>query len=54
MTELEKALEFNQQIKQAVSIVYNSLNQGQQKQILKDEDAKAVLVRYGIVEAENE
>lgn len=54
MTELEKAIEFNKQTKEAVSIVYNSLNQGQQKQILKDEDAKAVLVRYGIVEAENE
>lgn len=49
MTELEKALEFNKQTKEAVSIIYNSLNQGQQKQIAKDPAAKAVLERYGVI-----
>lgn len=49
MTELEKALAFNQQTKEAILAIYNALNQGQQKQVEKDPAAKAVLERYGIL-----
>lgn len=49
MTELEKAIEFNNQTKKAILTIYNALNQGQQKQIAKDPAAKAVLERYGIL-----
>ncbi len=49
MTELEKALAFNSQTKEAILAIYNALNQGQQKQIEKDPAAKAVLERYGIL-----
>lgn len=49
MTELEKAIEFNKQTKEAILAIYNALNRGQQKQIEKDPAAKAVLERYGIL-----
>lgn len=49
MTELEKALAFNNQIREAILAIYNTLNQGQQKQVEKDPAAKAVLERYGII-----
>lgn len=49
MTELEKAIEFNKQTKEAILTIYNALNQGQQKQVEKDPAAKAVLERYGII-----
>lgn len=34
--------------KEALQIVYDSLNQGQQKKILKDEAVKALFDRYGV------
>ena len=49
MTELEKAIEFNKQTKEAILAIYNALNRGQQKQVEKDPTAKAVLERYGIL-----
>ena len=49
MTELQKAIEFNNQIKGAILTIYNALNQGQQKQVEEDPAAKAVLQRYGII-----
>ena len=36
--------------KEALSIVYESLNQGQQKKLLKNEKVKALLVLYGVIE----
>ena len=50
MTELEKAKAFNQSIKDALTTVYNALNQGQQKQLLKDEKVKELFDRYHVVE----
>lgn len=32
----------------ALQTVYNALNQGQQKKIVKDEGVKAVFDRYGV------
>ena len=34
--------------KNALQTVYNSLNQGQQKKILKNEDVKALFDLYGV------
>ena len=34
--------------KNALQIVYDSLNQGQQKQIIKHEEVKALFDRYGV------
>lgn len=34
--------------KEALQIVYDALNQGQQKKLLKDEQVKALFDRYGV------
>lgn len=34
--------------KSALQTVYDSLNQGQQKKIIKDSDVKALFDRYGV------
>lgn len=34
----------------ALQVVYDSLNNGQQKKLLKNEEVKKLLVRYGVVE----
>lgn len=36
--------------KEALTTVYESLNQGQQKKLLKNEKVKALLVFYGVIE----
>lgn len=35
--------------KNALQLVYDSLNQGQQKKILKEEAVKALFDRYGVI-----
>ena len=52
MTELERAIAFNQEIKTALLTVYEALNHGQQKKLLKDEHVKAMFDRYGIFATE--
>ena len=49
MTELDKAKAFNNQMREAVSAIYNSLNTEQQNSILEDPNVKSVLLRYGII-----
>lgn len=48
MSELEKALAFNQEIKEALLTVYLALNQGQQQKIIENETVKALFDRYGV------
>lgn len=52
MSELEKALEFNRRIKEALSTVYSALNHGQQIQLMKDEKVKELFERYGVSRAD--
>ena len=48
-TELNQAVEnCRAQTKEALQIVYDALNQGQQKQIVKDEKVKALFELYGV------
>ena len=49
MSELEKALAFNREIKAALLTVYQALNHGQQQKLLKNETVKALFDRYGVV-----
>ncbi len=44
----EQALEYNLRLKEALQLIVNELNQGQQKKIAKDPKVKALLDRYGI------
>lgn len=48
-TQLEaKTAEVIDETKTALQTVYDSLNQGQQKKIVKDEKVKALFDRYGV------
>lgn len=50
MSELtDKVLVYNREIKDALQTVYNALNQGQRKKLLKSEVVKAMFDRYGVV-----
>ena len=48
MTLVEKVIAYNLEIKTALQTMYNALNQGQQKKILKDEKVKTLFERYGV------
>lgn len=45
----EKVLDYNREVKDALQTVYNELNQGQRKKLLKSEVVKAMFDRYGVV-----
>ena len=50
MSELtDKVLAYNREIKEALQTVYNELNRGQQKKLLKSDVVKAMFDRYGVV-----
>lgn len=49
MTYTEKAEAVYTETKNALQTVFDALNQGQQKQILKDKEVKALFDRYGVV-----
>ena len=51
-TYTERAREHVAETKNALTLVYSELNQGQQKKILKNEQVRAILVKYGVVESE--
>ncbi len=48
MSLKEKVLAYNREIKEALETVYNELNNGQQKKLLKSEKVKALFDRYKI------
>ena len=44
----DQALEYNLRLKNALQLIINALNQGQQKKIAKAPTVKALLDRYGV------
>lgn len=48
LVDKDKVIAYNLEIKTALQTMYNDLNQGQQKKILKDEKIKALFERYGV------
>ena len=48
MTLVDKVITYNLEIKTALQTMYNALNQGQRKKILKNEKVKALFERYGV------
>ena len=46
----EEILEYNAELKEGLSEMYNMLPPGQKKQVLKNEKVRACLVRFGIIE----
>lgn len=49
MTMTDKVIAYNREVKDALQTVYNALNQGQRKKLLKSEVVKAMFERYGVV-----
>lgn len=50
MSELtDKVLAYNREVKEALQTVYDELNHGQQKKLMKSEVVKAMFERYGVV-----
>lgn len=49
MTWTEKAQAVKAETKEALQTVYDALNQGQQKKLLKDEAVKALFDQYGVI-----
>lgn len=45
---LEKVAKVKTETKDALQLVYNELNQGQQKKLLKEEAIKSLFDRYGV------
>lgn len=45
----EKVLDYNREVKEALQTVYNELNKGQRKKLLKSPVVKAMFDRYGVV-----
>lgn len=44
----EKVIAYNNELKTALETIYAALNQGQRKQLLKNEKVKALFDRYKI------
>ena len=40
------------EIKSALQLIYDSLNKGQQKKLIKNEEVHSLLLRYGVIEEE--
>lgn len=49
---IDKVAAVKEETKNALQVVYDSLNSGQQKKILKEEAVKALFDRYGVEYAE--
>lgn len=52
MTWTEKAEAVYTETKDALQLVYDSLNQGQQKKLLKNDEVAALFDRYGVITEE--
>ena len=50
MIDIEKVFEYNRELKEGLSEMFNMLPPGQQKKVLKNEKVRACLVRFGIIE----
>ena len=48
MTLVDKVIAYNLEIKTALQTMYDALNQGQRKKILKNEKVKILFDRYGV------
>ena len=48
----EMAIEYNKQMKESLSLIFNELNNGQRKKLLNNPKVKALLKKYGIIESE--
>ena len=52
MIKRDEVFEYNRELKEGLSEMFNMLPPGQQRQVLKNEKVRACLVRFGIIEPE--
>lgn len=50
MIDRDKILEYNSELKEGLSEMYNMLPPGQKKQVLKNEKVRKCLVRFGVID----
>lgn len=48
MTLVDKVIAYNIETKNALQTMYDALNKGQQKKIIRNEEVKALFDRYGV------
>lgn len=48
MTLVDKAKAYNRELREALQLIYNELNQGQRKKLMRNPAIKALYERYGI------
>ena len=48
MTLVEKAKAYSRELKEALQLIYDELNHGQQKKLMRNPAIKALYARYGI------
>lgn len=48
MTLVEKAMAYNRELRDALQLIYDELNQGQRKKIMRNATIKALYEHYGI------
>ena len=49
MSYRERVLQYNNEIKESLSLIYNELNAGQQKKLLKNDTIKSLLTKYKVI-----
>lgn len=54
MIDINDIYRYNAELKEGLREMYNMLPPGQKKQVLKNDKVKACLVRYGVIDAQNE
>lgn len=49
MTFEERALIYNREMKDTLSMIWNELNYGQQKKLARNENIRALLIKFDII-----
>lgn len=48
MTLHERAIKYNRELRDSLQLIYDELNQGQRKKLMRNPTIKALYERYGI------
>lgn len=53
MADMEKVLHYNRELHDRLALLFGELNHGQQQKVLKNQEVKALLLRYHVIEEDN-
>ena len=54
MADMEKVLHYNRELHDRLALLFGELNHGQQQKVLKNQEVKALLLRYHVIEEDLE